>query len=168
LPAITRKTDKGLPRYRDDQESDVFLLSGAEHLVPAFATDPDGRWKHGGGGDYVVDRRTRGDYDVVRYRPRDEGLFARIERWTRRSDGDVHWCSISRDNVTSLYGATDHSRIADPAGQGTARIYSWLISTSDDDMGNAVVYRYAAADGAGVAPREALLHGIPYQLRLAM
>src|SRR5262249_54362147 len=32
LPAITRKTDKGLPQYRDDLESDVFLLSGAEDL----------------------------------------------------------------------------------------------------------------------------------------
>src|SRR6185295_18432038 len=34
LPAITRKTDKGLPQYRDADESDVFLLSGAEDLVP--------------------------------------------------------------------------------------------------------------------------------------
>jgi len=34
LPAITRKTDKGLPRYLDGDESDVFLISGAEDLVP--------------------------------------------------------------------------------------------------------------------------------------
>ena len=34
LPSITRKTDKGLPRYDDDEESDVFVLSGAEDLVP--------------------------------------------------------------------------------------------------------------------------------------
>src|SRR5713226_7376395 len=34
LPAITRKTDKGLPRYLDGDESDVFILSGAEDLVP--------------------------------------------------------------------------------------------------------------------------------------
>src|SRR5918997_93513 len=34
LPAITRKTDRGLPQYRDDEESDVFVLSGAEDLVP--------------------------------------------------------------------------------------------------------------------------------------
>src|SRR5215211_5505449 len=34
LPAITRKTDKGLPRYQDADESDVFILSGAEDLVP--------------------------------------------------------------------------------------------------------------------------------------
>jgi Salmonella virulence plasmid 65kDa B protein len=37
LPAITRKTDKGLPRYRDAEESDVFVLSGAEDLVPVPA-----------------------------------------------------------------------------------------------------------------------------------
>src|SRR5262249_19781941 len=34
VPSITRKTDKGLPRYLDDAESDVFILSGAEDLVP--------------------------------------------------------------------------------------------------------------------------------------
>src|SRR6476620_2513612 len=36
LPAITRKTDKGLPQYLDADESDVFILSGAEDLVPVF------------------------------------------------------------------------------------------------------------------------------------
>ncbi|WP_366836081.1 SpvB/TcaC N-terminal domain-containing protein [Nitrosomonas sp.] len=39
-PAITRKTDKGLPRYNDADESDVFILSGAEDLVPVL--NPDG------------------------------------------------------------------------------------------------------------------------------
>ena len=39
LPAITRKTDKGLPRYLDAEESDVFVLSGAEDLVPELRTD---------------------------------------------------------------------------------------------------------------------------------
>src|SRR5262245_6510329 len=34
LPEITRKTDKGLPRYLDEEEGDVFLLSGVEDLVP--------------------------------------------------------------------------------------------------------------------------------------
>src|ERR1700741_299594 len=34
LPAITRKTDKGLPQYLDAEESDVFILSGSEDLVP--------------------------------------------------------------------------------------------------------------------------------------
>src|SRR5918995_1889913 len=39
LPAVTRKTDKGLPRYRDAEESDVFVLSGAEDLVPELNPD---------------------------------------------------------------------------------------------------------------------------------
>lgn len=37
LPSITRKTDKGLPQYLDMEESDVFILSGAEDLVPVLA-----------------------------------------------------------------------------------------------------------------------------------
>ena len=36
LPSITRKTDKGLPKYQDAIDSDVFILSGAEDPV----TDP--------------------------------------------------------------------------------------------------------------------------------
>jgi hypothetical protein len=44
LPSITRKTDKGLPKYRDGEGSDVFILSGAEDLVPVFKSNPDGTW----------------------------------------------------------------------------------------------------------------------------
>src|ERR1700716_3471690 len=39
LPAITRRTDKGLPQYRDDDESDVYLLSAAEDLVRVLEAD---------------------------------------------------------------------------------------------------------------------------------
>ena len=38
-PHITRRTDRGLPQYRDDQDSDVFILSGAEDLVPVARPD---------------------------------------------------------------------------------------------------------------------------------
>src|SRR5215475_12190454 len=48
LPSITRKTDKGLPCYQDGQgqvpDSDVFILSGAEDLVPQFEKDANGAW----------------------------------------------------------------------------------------------------------------------------
>src|SRR5262249_53892001 len=39
LPSITRKTDKGLPQYFDAEDSDVFILSGAEDLVPVYRQD---------------------------------------------------------------------------------------------------------------------------------
>jgi len=138
LPSITRRTEKGLPQYRDEEESDVYMLSGAEHLVPVPWTD----------GDPDVGRPDDGEFRIDRYRPRTEGLFARIERWTHKETGAIHWRSISRDNVTSLYGRTEMSRIADP--QDARRIFAWLICERFDDKGNAVVYEYKAEDGGGV------------------
>lgn len=87
------------------------------------------------------------NYAIRRYRPRIEGLFARIERWTR-SDGDTHWRSISSDNVLSVYGKDASHRITDPAD--SSRIFSWLISETRDDKGNAVVFDYQAEDGTGL------------------
>lgn len=43
LPAITRKTDKGLPQYIDSIDSDVFILSGSEDLVPVPVRDASGK-----------------------------------------------------------------------------------------------------------------------------
>src|SRR5271169_6851176 len=42
LPSITRRTDKGLPKYFDAVESDIFILSGAEDLVPALVQGNNG------------------------------------------------------------------------------------------------------------------------------
>jgi len=152
LPAITRKTDKGLPRYLDDEESDVFLLSGAEDLVPEFKRKDNGEWEMKEGQHVVFDEpRSVGTvtYRVRRYRPRVEGLFARIERWSNVADPtDVHWRSISRDNVLTLYGKDASSRVFDP--EYPRRIFSWLICETRDDRGNAVLYEYKAEDGTGV------------------
>jgi RHS repeat-associated protein len=143
LPAITRKTDKGLPRYIDDPDADTFILAGAEDLVPIRA-ERDGRWQE------APARRAQGgrDYLVQGYRPRVEGLFARIERWRDLVTGETHWRQITSANVTTIYGATSASRIADPADP--SRVFSWLISATYDGTGNAAVYEYVAEDGAGV------------------
>ncbi|HEY6247730.1 MAG TPA: SpvB/TcaC N-terminal domain-containing protein, partial [Pyrinomonadaceae bacterium] len=140
LPSITRKTDKGLPQYRDAEESDVFILSGAEDLVPAFKRNPDRSFVRDAQGHLVNDEESREGYMVKRYRPRIEGLFAHIERWTRISDGETHWRSISKDNVLTVYGGTSESRIADPSN--TSHVFSWLICQSYDDKGNAILYEY--------------------------
>src|SRR6516225_1480114 len=106
LPSITRRTDKGLPRYLDAEESDIFVLSGAEDLVPVLERGDAGQW--------VFDEFDRDGYYVKRYRPRIEGLFARIERWTNLDTGEAHWRSISKDNILTVYGLDAGSRIADP------------------------------------------------------
>ena len=161
LPSIARKTDKGLPQYFDSNDSDVFILSGAEDLVPAYRQDLDGTWIAGhpgfqrdadgfwvrdSSGALVIQEDELDGYRVRRYRPRIEGLFARIERWSKiGSPGDVHWRSISKDNILTLYGHDWNSRIADPLD--ASHIFSWLICESRDDKGNGIRYLYKSEDG---------------------
>lgn len=138
LPAITRKTDKGLPRYQDADDSDVFVLSGAEDLVPVLV-DKEVPPR-------IVDGK---NYRIQRYRPRIEGLFARIERWANQDDPtDTFWRSLSKDNITTWYGRFAESRIADPANP--SRIFSWLICESYDDKGNVIVYGYKGENSDNV------------------
>jgi len=141
LPLITRRTDKGLPRYADYEDSDVFILSGSEDLVPVLVRDKDGRW---------IDEPIppREGYAIKSFRPRTEGLFARIERWTNLDDGVAHWRSISKDNILTVYGFDTNSRIADP--RNPKHVFSWLICRSFDDRGNAILYDYAEENGEGV------------------
>ena len=126
LPSISRRLDKRLPRYDD---GDVFVLAGAEDLVPVGAAVRDG-------------------FEVTRYRPRVEDGFLRIERWRDRGSGEAHWRTIDRDNVTSWFGRTAGSRIADP--ERPDRVYRWLIDESADGLGNRIVYEYRAENRDGV------------------
>lgn len=148
LPAITRKTEKGLPQYRDEQESDTFILSGSEDLVPVFQKDAKANWVRDAADNPGIIESKRDGFLVRHYRPRIEGLFARIERWTRATDGDTYWRSISKDNVTTFYGKTAESRIADP--KNASRVFSWLICESLDDKGNAIRYEYKAENSEGL------------------
>jgi RHS repeat-associated protein len=143
VPSISRKTDKGLPKYQDTdnaEESDVFILSGSEDLVPVLAKANDGTWTF-----EKLPERTLGGktYRVRRYRSRTEGLFTRIERWTEvgTERRNTFWRTISKDNIISWYGRNPESRIIDPTH--AARIFSWLICESYDDKGNAILYDYA-------------------------
>lgn len=137
LSSITRKTDRGLPKYQDADESDVFVLSGAEDLVPELDKNEQ----------RVTSQRqvAAETFTVYRYRPRIGGLFARIERWVRVRDGDTHWRSISRDNLLTIYGRDSDSRIFDKS-----RVFSWLICETRDDRGNGVVYGYVPENAAGL------------------
>ncbi|MBY7110689.1 toxin [Bacillus sp. 17RED48] len=141
LPSITRKTDKGIPKYQDANDSDVYILSGMEDLVPVTSKDGK-RWS--------TFRICNGvKFKIQRYRPRIEGLFSRIEHWTNQSNPkDTFWRSISKDNITNWYGKTDNSRITDPSNP--TRIFRWLICESYDDKGNVMVYRYKEENSMGV------------------
>ena len=142
LPSVRRKTDKGLPRYLDEQ--DTFILSETEDLVPLLEE---------AGGDWQPVTRSAGDsadpWTVQRFRPRVEGAFARIERWKRDLDGRTYWRTISRENVKRIYGRSDQARLTDP--DDSSRVFEWLLEEEADERGNVISYQYAAEDRAGLA-----------------
>lgn len=134
IPRITRKTEKGLPKYT---EEDVFVMSGAEDLVVS-AQQP-------------LPEHTPAGYHITRYRPRTEGLFARIEKWTKIDEpnkGGIHWRVTTKENITSLYGKTEQARISKPMdpdrldSRGTDQVYEWLLQETYDAKGNHILYEY--------------------------
>ncbi len=129
VPNISRRTEKGLPTYNDTSESDVFVLSGAEDLVPISTSTLNGE-------------------TIVRYRPRVEAAYARIERHVR-GDGTQYWVAWARDNVRSVYGYTAQAQIADPDHPNF--VFRWLLEWTDDDRGNVIAYVYKAEDNVNVA-----------------
>jgi hypothetical protein len=127
IPRVTRKTEKGLPTYTDQ---DVFVLSGAEDLVPV--SDTQGNPSNAG-------------YTITRYRPRTEGAFVRMERWQRHDNPDeVHWRATTKENVTSLYGKSASARVVDP--DHPAHIFEWLLEETFDAKGNHILYEYVQED----------------------
>ncbi|UZR27237.1 SpvB/TcaC N-terminal domain-containing protein [Methylococcus mesophilus] len=118
LPGVMRKTSNGLPRY--DDRKDTFVLSGAEDLVP-------------------VDIQP----GLTRYRPRTEGLFARIAH--RRDAAQDYWQVDSKDGLTSFYGSPakagrDPAAITAPDHDG--RVFAWKLSRTVDPFGNRIDYLY--------------------------
>lgn len=156
LSSIKRKTDKQLPLYRDDNDTDIFLLSEAEDLVPEFDRDNDGDFLKDADGEYIIKEKDSPDnlYTIRFYKPRIEGLFARIERWLAKDGSEIKWRVISKDNITTLFGWSAGTRIADP--EHPQKIYEWLPEFVFDDRGNCCKYIYKQEDETGFDP--ALIH----------
>lgn len=71
IPGVTRKTSKGIAQY---QGKDIFILSGAEDLVPI-----------------------KKDGSITRYKPRTEGLYAKIEQ--HRDPNNDYWKVYSKQTT---------------------------------------------------------------------
>jgi RHS repeat-associated protein len=127
LPGVARKTNLGIPRY--DDEKDVFVLSGAEDLIP-------------------VDRGTGSASGIthswMRYQPRTEGLFARITHHIY-SDGRNFWEVRTKDGMVTWYGNPEatgdtNTTLFDP--ENPRHIAQWSIYRTADPFGNEVIYEY--------------------------
>jgi Salmonella virulence plasmid 65kDa B protein len=121
-PGVSRQTSRGVPRY--DDAKDTFILSGAEDIVPLHLGDSPG---------------------ATRYRPRTEGLFARIERHHDKEND--YWEVRSKDGLLSLYGTpgaarNDPAAIANPHPQQRTELFAWKLSQTLDTFGNRIEYEY--------------------------
>jgi hypothetical protein len=96
-------------------------LSGAEQLVP-------------------VGSPSQG---ATRYRPRTEGLFARITHF--KSSAQDYWEVRSRNGLTSLYGhagqlGQDAAVVCNP--DDSRRVFAWHLTQTVDPFGNRIEYLY--------------------------
>jgi RHS repeat-associated protein len=133
IPGVSRKTSQGVPLYED--ANDTFILSGAEDLIPTS----------------VLGQTPR----VTRYRPRTEGLFARIDHY-HDLDNDF-WEVRSKDGLISRYGTpasagTDPAVVADPADP--SRVFAWKLTRTTDPFGNHIDYAYDRDRTASQGPKE--------------
>ncbi|WP_294675738.1 SpvB/TcaC N-terminal domain-containing protein [uncultured Fluviicola sp.] len=132
IPGIMRKTSKGIPVY--DDRKDVFILSGAEDLVPVKQEK-----------ETIEENGTSVNWERTFYRPRTEGLFARIVHH-KKSNGRNYWEVRSKDGLVTYYGSPDITFnetsfvIANPENRNA--IFGWTLSKTVDPFGNEVIYEY--------------------------
>jgi RHS repeat-associated protein len=130
IPGIVRKTSKGIPIY--DDKSDIFILSGAEDLVPVkFESE-------------ILPGNI--GWERTYYRPRTEGLFARIIRH-KKTSGEHYWEVRSKDGLISWYGASTGSAtlptnavVSNPENRNA--IFAWYLTKTQDVFGNVIIYDY--------------------------
>ena len=128
IPGVMRKTSKGIPVY--DDHKDVFVLSGAEDLVPV---------------DFEKGVSSGIGWEKTYYRPRTEGLFARIIRH-KKTTGEHYWEVCSKDGLISWYGtpeavSSDPAVIADPENRKS--VFAWHLTKTQDRFGNVIIYNYS-------------------------
>lgn len=134
--AITLRTSKGVPLF--DNRKDLVVGPDGETWMPELTEQ----------GELVERPHTLGEttYRIVRYQPRIEGGFARIERWFSDDDAAGFWLIHSADGSTHMYGKTLASRRAEPRykdkPQEPERVGVWLLDETVNVRGEHIVYEY--------------------------
>lgn len=137
LPAFTRQTDKGVPRYR---EEDVFLSHMGQELMP----DRDDQGSIKSRVERTYCGQLVGEHTVVRYTPRIEQTFELIEFWCSEFTPEGFWLVHGADGSLHLFGKDDSSRVADP--QAPRHVATWLLQESMNAHGEHICYEYLSED----------------------
>ena len=133
LPAITIDTRWGVPRYRQTEETETYLLNG-EQLTPlAHRTESVARTP-----EKVFDQRI-------------EGAFNHI---VRHGDGPQnYWWEITDKNgISYIYGDPPGTLPSDTATltDGNGNVFKWALRETRDLNGNSVHYSYELVSDVGM------------------
>ncbi|EQA1624956.1 SpvB/TcaC N-terminal domain-containing protein, partial [Enterobacter asburiae] len=151
LPAIRRRTNKGVPRYDD---SDKFTGPDGEVLVPALAGNgnPETRTAT-----TLLGVDLTGRFAVNAYRSRTETDFSRLEYWVPEDgDGQDFWVRYSADGQVQLFGRNPQARISSP--DRPAQTAVWMTESSVSLTGEQIYWQYRAEDDAGCDEAEKITH----------
>lgn len=138
VPGVVRKTAKGVPIY--DDEKDTFLLSGTEDLMAVKRLNLNFNQTTNEAG--ILPLATEVGI-ITQYRPRTEGLFARI--YHLKTNLRNCWKVMSKNGLTSWYGSKDSftndlSLVQNP--DYLSSIYNWKLTRTEDTFGNHILYLY--------------------------
>lgn len=130
LPFISIDTKKGLPKY---DGKDNYSFNGSDSIAPLLVKTVSS-WNQ------KIEENA--DYWIYYYRARKEDAFTRFEKWTKKSNGEVHWRTRSKNNVLSVYGLEEAglTKIFDPENKN--KVFIWLLEAQYDNLGNAIQYKY--------------------------
>lgn len=142
VDAITVRTSKGVPVY--EKNRDVMVGPGGEVLMPELGAD----------GEIIVstDKIGTTDYQVLRYQTRNEGAFAKVERWFNKDDVGGFFKIHGADGSTRVYGKSLNARRAEPRDDSQPaevdRTGVWMMEEQVDAYGQHIVNEYKPDNGA--------------------
>lgn len=140
---ISRRTNKGTPRYDDDDE-----IIGHDQQICTKERNVDGSLKSRI--ETTFNGKDIGRHTVVRYTPEVESDFSIRERWEPMHPTDptiklpTFWLVSGPDGSLHMYGKTADSRVADP--QNPLRVATWLLCETMTAHGEHIYYQYKRDD----------------------
>ncbi len=151
LPAISRRTTRGVPSYDD---TDEYTGPDGEVLAPVLTVSGklETRMATTLLGVNLAERFT-----VNAYRSRTETTFSRTEHWMPEGDsGTDFWVVYESDGQVQLLGRNPQARIVNPADASQTAV--WLTESSVSPAGEQIYWQYRAEDETDCDKTEKTAH----------
>lgn len=132
---ISVETRWGVPLYDRTLETEGYILDGTTLVTSYYDDNHNLRLNKPV---YHREYDPRYTSDTVRFYPRVEGAFRKIERIGTNTD-NYYWVVTDKDGTKHFYGKNKQATLRDHKNN----IAKWMLEKSVDTYGNTVTYTYA-------------------------